>query len=264
MPAFGALIGPGDPAPRVVPGQSPAVLAIHGFGGTPVEVDLVVQVAKECGLAARAPLLAGHGRIASELAKTRFSDWHATAEAALAALLEEHAQVVLVGLSLGSLLATQLCLDHPGQVRGLALLANAFWLREPFPAQALAAYVRFPLPDVHLPKSAADIQDPEARATHLTLSAQPARAASEVWRHGRRLRRRLGEVNCAVYLAHGVLDRVCPFSNLARAAARIGSRELIERACERSGHIVTRDYDAPLVRDDLRGFFGGVRADLLR
>jgi esterase/lipase len=54
------MIGVGDPAPLAVPGRAPAVLAIHGWSGTPQEVALVVEVAGELGLEAEAPLLPGH------------------------------------------------------------------------------------------------------------------------------------------------------------------------------------------------------------
>ena len=60
---------------------------------------------------------------------------------------------------------------------------------------------------------------------------------------------------CPAYLAHGQKDRVCPVRNLRRVAARLGSARLRTRCCQRSGHIVTRDYDARLVFDDLVAFF---------
>src|SRR5256885_1158853 len=44
----GALRG-GDPSPVRVHGMGPAVLALHGYGGTPFEVRLVVEVAQELG-----------------------------------------------------------------------------------------------------------------------------------------------------------------------------------------------------------------------
>ncbi len=234
------------------------MLALHGYGGTPVEVDLVVDAAQSLGLAAHAPLLRGHGRTAADLATTRFDDWLGSAQEAFTGLSDEHGQVVVVGLSMGSLLAAELCLQQPSAVVGLGLLANAFWLRGPFPAWPLAAYHRFALPDVHLPKHGADIQEPEARQSHLTLSAQPARSAADVWAHGRRLRDRLGGIVCPAYLAHGQKDRVCPVRNLRRVASRLGSSRVQTRCCERSGHIVTRDYDAQFVREDLIELFGSL------
>src|SRR5689334_5660721 len=96
----GALRG-GDPSPVRVDGKGPAVLALHGYGGTPFEVRLVVEVAQELGLAAYAPLLPGHGTHARELARTRFPDWLAAAETALDSLVGSSGHAVVAGLSLG-------------------------------------------------------------------------------------------------------------------------------------------------------------------
>ncbi|MEZ4226276.1 MAG: alpha/beta fold hydrolase [Polyangiaceae bacterium] len=254
------LIGNGDPASRNFDGVGPGVLALHGFGGTPLEVDLVCDAARELGLAVRAPLLAGHGQSAKLLAATRYRDWLDSARDALTALLADHDQVILVGLSMGSLLATELALAQPERVTGLGLLANAFWLAEPLPSRVLALYRRVALPDFLVPKAAPDIREPAARRSHLTLGAQPVRAASEVYANGQRLRARLGELRCPVYLAHGALDRVCPAANLERVATRLGGPSLRTRLQPRAGHIVTRDYGAEDVRADLTCFFSDLRA----
>src|SRR5687768_313162 len=81
--ARGALKGPGDPSPIRVAGKAPGVLAIHGFGGTPLEIALVTDVARNLGLAALAPLLPGHGTHADDLSRARLDDWTKAAEAAL-------------------------------------------------------------------------------------------------------------------------------------------------------------------------------------
>ncbi len=58
----GRLIGPGSPAARSVPGSGRPILALHGFGGTPREVDGVLDVASELGRPGLAPLLPGQRR----------------------------------------------------------------------------------------------------------------------------------------------------------------------------------------------------------
>ncbi|HMJ09805.1 MAG TPA: hypothetical protein VK524_00295, partial [Polyangiaceae bacterium] len=95
----GHLIGIGSPAALTRSGKSPALLALHGFTGTPLEVELAVDVAEELGLAAFAPLLPGHGTHARDLAKLRFDDWLAAAEEAFDTLAREHERVVVAGLS---------------------------------------------------------------------------------------------------------------------------------------------------------------------
>src|SRR5262249_38147117 len=153
-----------------------------GFGGTPLEIALAVDVARALGRGALAPCLPGHGTHADDLASSRFEGWFGGAKSALAQLTPDEKPVIVVGISLGSVLATALLLDDPRRVRALVLLANAFWLKAPFPAWPLAFVERFNIPDFRVPKIGADIADPVARRTHLTYGEQPAHAAIEVRR----------------------------------------------------------------------------------
>ena len=107
-----------------VPGTGPAVLALHGFGATTQEVLLVIEIARELGLRALAPLLPGHGSSVHDLARMRFGDWHGAAERALETLVQENGQVIVVGSSMGSLIALDLAADHPDQVAGVGVLGS--------------------------------------------------------------------------------------------------------------------------------------------
>jgi carboxylesterase len=250
----GELVGPGDPAPIRLEGRAPAVLAIHGFGGTPLEIELVTIVAGRLGRRALAPLLPGHGTHADDLARMRWDDWARAAEAALDEVTAGGEPAVVFGLSLGSLLATHLAVTRAERVRALGLLANAFWLMSPFPAWALAAVDRFRIPDFRMPKVAADIADPEARRTHLTYGQHPVHAAVEVQKAGEMMRRRLPEVRMPTLIVHGERDRVCPAANAARVAARIGSSDVKVVMLPQSRHILTRDIDRARVAAELTTF----------
>ncbi len=238
-------LGSGDPGTRRVSGAAPGILALHGFGGTPVEVELLMDVAKGLGLQGLAPLLPGHGTHPDDLAKTRFRDWVRGAEQALSELYTHNGKqpLCVAGLSMGSLLALELALRHPERVRCLVLLSNALWLRSPFPARALDLVARLRLPDFQLPKLASDLGDPVMRKNHLTYSSQPVHAAVDLQQAAKRLRDRLGEVRCPTFLIHGAQDRLCPMKNAddaARAMVRAETRVLI---LPRSRHIVTRDIE---------------------
>lgn len=251
-------MGVGDPAPVEVKGRRPGVLAIHGWSGTPQEVLPVVNVARELGLAALAPLLPGHGTHADDLAKTTFTDWSNAGRDALHRMATPDEPCVLAGLSLGSVVAMHLAITEPERVLSLILLANATFLTSPFPTLALAAVDRLHLPDFSIPKSESDIADPEARRTNLTYSAQPVHSAIEVLRAGERVRRGLHHIRCPVFIAHGALDRVCPAANAEWVARRVGSEDRTVLLLPRSRHIITRDYDRDVLRERLRRFIARV------
>ena len=251
----GALVGRGDPSALAVAGTKPAVLALHGFGGTPSEVGLVVDVARELGVEASAPLLPGHGTHARDLARTRYPDWLRAAKDAHADLSREGQPVIVAGLSMGTLLALDLALERPEGVGGLFLMSNAVWLKTPFPGWPLALAAALRLPDIWLPKpNGADIGDPVARKNHLTYNVQPSRAAVEVLRAGRRLRRRLAGIHCPTVVIHGARDVVCSVDNVERLESRLGTKDVESLILPRSHHIVTSDVDKDQVADALRRF----------
>lgn len=249
-----ALTGAGDPSPIELPGADPAVLAIHGFGGTPLEVALVADVASELGLRALAPLLPGHGTNAHELAKTGWEDWLGVANAALDSALERGVPVIAAGLSLGSLLAAYLAATRPKDVQALVMLANATRLSSPFPAWPLRVVDCFGLADFSVPKAGADISDPEARATHLTYGMQPVRAAIHVLRAGERVEALLGDIHCPTLIVHGRRDHVCPVGNARRVAKKLGTEDQRVVILPRSFHIITRDVERDVLRRELSTF----------
>jgi len=248
-------MGVGSPETIDVQGRRPAVLAIHGFGGTPLEVELVVDVARELGLRARAPLLPGHGTDTDRLATTGFTEWFAAANAALSDLAPAGHPAVVFGLSLGSLLSAELAATRPADVLALGMLANATRLTPLTTALPLRIIERLRLPDFGIPKAGADIQDPEARRTHLTYSVQRVHGAIDVMRTGARVEREvLRDVRCPLFVAHGALDHVCPVGNAERVAAKVASTDKTVVILPRSAHIVTRDYDRDLLRAGIRKF----------
>lgn len=236
-------------------GEAPGVLALHGFGATPQEVELVVSVARDLGLRALAPLLPGHGISVEELARTRWADWRAAAEQALLDLAAT-GPVIVVGSSMGSLLALDLAASFPEHVAGVAALAAPLRLPWPFPALALAVVTGLGLPDFSVPKAGPDIRDAGGRRSQVTYARQPAYAGNDVRLAGRRVRARLGTIRCPALVAHGRYDHVCPVSNARRLYAELGTAPADKQLLilPRSYHIITRDVDRGLLRTHLHGF----------
>lgn len=253
------LIGEGAPEPLTALGRAPRVLALHGFTGTPREVALVVDVARELGLGVEAPLLPGHGQRVSELAALRFSDWLAAADQHYRRLAAQ-GPVVVAGLSMGALLALQLAAAHPQTTAGVIAMANAVWLKSPWPAWGLKLVDLLRLPDFRMPKSGADLGDREQRALHLTYNAQPIRATISLLRAGESFAAELHRVKAPTLLLHGVLDSVTPVSNAWRVAVRLGTLQKRVVLLPRSRHILTRDVERELVRAELTAFLRGLAA----
>lgn len=248
----GTLRGEGSSTPLFAAGRAPAWLALHGYCGTPEEMRLVVDVATSGGFQVEAPVLRGHCTHARDLAPLGFDDWY---EGVRASFLSAAARgpVVVVGLSLGSLLGTRLCLEYPDRVLGLGLLANAFFL-SPFPSWPLRSVDRLGLREFGVPKLGADIGDAAARRTHLSYTVQPVGPAIRLLRAAEQLFAELPRLTCPTLIVHGAKDRLCPVSNAWRVAEQIGSDRTRVVILPRSHHIVTRDYDREQLRAELTQF----------
>lgn len=248
----GTLRGEGSGTSLVAPGRAPAWLALHGYCGTPEEMRLVVEVAQSGGFQVEAPVLRGHCTHARDLAPLGFDDWY---EGVRSSFLSAAARgpVVVVGLSLGSLLATRLALEYPERVLGLALLGNAFFL-SPFPSWPLRSVDRLGLRDFGVPKLGSDIGDETARRSHLSYTVQPVGPAIRLLRAAERLFAELPRLTCPTLVVHGAKDRLCPVSNAWRVAEQIGSSRTRVVILPRSHHIVTRDFDREQLRNELTQF----------
>ncbi len=215
---------------------------------------MAVGIGRELGLRALAPLLPGHGSSVDDLAQTRFADWRRGAQEAFESL--PSGPVIVIGSSMGSLLALDLTADQPERVIGVVALATALRLGWLFPSLALSVMAALRLPDFSLPKAGADIRDPCQRKSQVTYGAQPAHAGNEVRLAGPRVERRLGQIRCPALLVHGRHDHVCPLRGARRAFSRLGTprdqKELV--ILDRSYHIVTRDVERGIVRTKIHDF----------
>jgi carboxylesterase len=251
----GQLVGPGVARTIDAPGRTPAVLAVHGFGATPQQMGTVVEAAQSLGLRVRAPMLPGHGTHARDLARTTFADWFGAAQAAFDELTADGSPALVVGQSLGGVIAAQLTLSSPGRVLGLGLLATAIRIGKG--AELTLRFLdRAHSPDFMVPKAGADIADPAARRAQLTYGENPVRAAISLVRAGMAVEARLPEITCPVFVAHGRSDHVCPVTNAARILTTIGSTDKTSLILEKSFHIITEDYDRAFLQTELTRFLG--------
>src|SRR5258708_486283 len=254
-----ALVGQGDPSAVSTEGDPsrPALLAFHGFAGTPLEVKVLTDVAARLGLSARAPRLTGHTDDVRDLMNAGWADWASDAKKALFDLRRAPTGKAIVGgLSLGALLATYLAATEPERVAGLVVLANAAWLRMSSYRLPLGLLERIGLfhNRFYLPEDGADIRDPLARSVHRTYQLNPVRSAIEVLRAGRAVRALLPKVRCPTLVIHGQLDRVCPVDNAKRFAEGIGSSDVRVRIMPGSAHIVSLDVDRDEVDREIEMF----------
>lgn len=118
------------------------VLILHGLTSSidcvsGINAPLVAQ-----GIPTRMPILRGHGAESPEaLRNVKWQDWVDDGEAALQELLTEAEEVVIVGHSMGTLVAITLAAEHTGEpwLNSVVFAAPAVQLAAPFaPGRPLA------------------------------------------------------------------------------------------------------------------------------
>jgi len=120
----------------------PAVLLIHGLGGTPAEMHPIARALSAAGHPVTTVRLAGHCGSEADLAASTWRHWLASVETAHDEAVARHGAVLVVGLCLGALLALALADRHPATVRGLALYSLPLW----YDGWSMPRYTRLLLP----------------------------------------------------------------------------------------------------------------------
>jgi carboxylesterase len=248
--ARSTLLGRG-PTEFFAPGAAPCVVGLHGFSGTAAELRPLLDRIAAAGFAVDAALLAGHGTNPTDLQKLGFDDWVAGARSRLRQIAARHGTFVLLGFSLGSLVAMELAseADRPKGLVGLVVLGNALTLG-PFTRQGLAAlsHLGSRMPDLYVFKTqSGDVRDRSALASLVTYDRHPLRAAIKTYLAGPRVQAVVGKITCPALILHGRRDRTCPWQNAVWLADHIGSKDVSVRIFERSGHVLASDFE----RDDV-------------
>jgi carboxylesterase len=256
-----AMVGQGE-REMFAEGGAPCVVAFHGFGGTAAELRPVLDAVAAAGFAVDAALLAGHGTRVEELQDATFDGWVAGAHARVLAAAQAHGRVVLLGFSLGSLVAMQIAAGAPEGLVGLVAMGNALTLKAhtsvPFAAWQLFGK---PMPDAYLLKPlAGDLVDPAALDSLVTYDRHPLRAALEVYNAGPRVRALVPRITCPTLVLHGKRDRVCSWKNATWLAEHIGTRDVSVRIFERSAHVLACDGEREEVAREVVKFVTRVGA----
>ncbi len=254
------------PIEEVVPGDAElGVLLLHGLTGTSAEMGPVAEV-----LAGRYPLwlarVAGHETSVGELARTSWRDWYASATAGADALLAVVPRIVVVGLSMGAMLAVRLAADRGHAVAAVALLspAAAFGraavrnLGPPFRWLA-AADARFPalqrwLAPLAATKGGSDIADLEVRSRHPGYRQVPLRAVLNLLQLQRLAWEDAARLTQAALVIHAANDHTAPVAAARAFFARLGSRDKRLVVLEKCFHVITVDCERDLVLAEVGQF----------
>jgi carboxylesterase len=231
-------------------------VVVHGFTGNPTSVRPLAEKLAARGFSVDVPRLPGHGTHWRDLARTRYADWRAAVDAALASMRPHVERLAVVGLSMGGLLALDAAIDRP-DVDGVVTINLPFLDREGL-LPKLAPLVARLVPA--LPASAAGLVKNDAARPGVDEKAYdmvPLAAAQSLLDQLPRVRAAATRLRRPALVVYSRDDHsVAPASSRALAGA-IAAEVLV---LERSYHLATLDHDAALLEERVAAFVGGLAA----
>lgn len=240
------------------------VLLLHGLTGTPYEVAGMAEALAEHGHAVRAPYLAGHHDM-EVLECTSWREWYRSAEAAFDALhARGQRRIVVVGFSMGALLALRLAALRGLELRGVVAisvpLAFERWKRTAISTLArMRSHPRLRSVVGVLPKRGGpDVRIRREAETSPSMRGIPYPALAELVALQGEVRELLPHVRVPLLLVHGRFDHTTPPEQSRRVAQRVSSARVEVRILPHSFHIVGVDLDRTQLGRDVVEFVDSV------
>lgn len=138
------------------PAKKGLVVFIHGIMGSPRHFDILADYIFQQGYSAASLLLPGHGCSAREFASGTAELWENHVVAEIEKLSREYSDILLVGHSMGGLLALNAAVRLSGHVQGVIVIASPFRLAI-FSAKANISRLKFIFSSKSNPIKAASI-----------------------------------------------------------------------------------------------------------
>jgi carboxylesterase len=196
--------------------------------------------------------MAGHGGVPGDLVGVAWTEWVAKAARDLDRLAGAR-RTVVVGCSMGALVACALAHDHPARVDGLVLLAPALELA--WPGRLAALLGRCGLARVIVPKAAgSDVRDPEMRHRNPGLAGVPLGAVAELTRLAAHVDRQLPGIAVPTLVLAGARDHTVTLAGARRLARRLGSGPTSVRVLPQSQHLVGIDVEQERCAEEVLSF----------
>ena len=228
--------------PFFLPGKSSHLgcLLIHGFTGAPKEMRWMGEYLAEHGYTSLGVRLTGHATHPEDMIRARYTDWLASVEDGYAMLRGSVERVILVGLSMGGILA--LLSVTTLEIAGVVAISTPYALPDDPRrriVKPLSWFVPF-MPKNKLPPGSGWF-DQEAWKDHVSYPMNPVRSIGELDRLLSEMRHALPQVRVPVLLVHSKDDGYVLPQNMESIYAALGSTEKEKMYLTGSGHVVTRD-----------------------
>jgi carboxylesterase len=237
--------------PFYFPGNSTGCLLIHGFTGTPKEMRPLGDFLVEKGYSVLGIRLSGHGTKMADIQRSHWQDWSGSVLDGWHLLQSSTDKVILMGLSMGGILALYHASFLP--VQGIVCMSTPYKLGSALEL-ALLPFLTGIYP--FKKKGESDWHDPNAAKDHIAYEKFPTRAIVQLTHLIQAMRDSLPKVTAPALLMHAKGDLVVAPKNMSRIYQELGTAEENKEMVllENSGHVVTRDSDKMTLFNNILSF----------
>jgi carboxylesterase len=210
------------------------------------------------GVRVRGVKLAGHAGQPEELGAASYDNWYESAVNGLEELRQHGEPIVVVGLSMGAVLAARLTADQGESIAGVTLLAPAFFLpaSTTLALRALRGVLGSIVERIYLLNPAgSDIHDAAARSVHPSARLMPLSAPLKLLDLNAVVKPMLARITQPALVMHARHDHTCPMrKNVDYVMRHLGSAEKRAIELDESYHVITVDSEKERVVDEVAGF----------
>ena len=229
-------------------GGSHGVLVLHGFTGNPQSMRPLAEAVAAAGFTVELPLLPGHGTAIEDMVPTRWADWCGAAETAYEALATRCDRVLVAGLSMGGTLACWLAERHP-DIAGMAVVNP---LVDPPASDFRAALADLVAQGTEVIDGIGSDINKEG-VVEAAYPGTPLSATLSLFDGVDAVHAALSAIHCPTLLLSSREDHVVPVVSGDVLERSVGGP--VERVhLERSYHVATLDWDAPVIEERVVAF----------
>lgn len=222
--------------PLFLLGGDCGVLLIHGFTGSPAEVGMLGEFLHKEGYTVLAPRLSGHGTTVEDMATTKWPHWYSSVEDAYHILKAICSRIVVIGLSMGGLLALKLGTEY--QVDKIVSLSTPIFIVDKR-LQLLPVYQMF---RSFIPKKRKTYADIAPKYT-VSYGFTPLRSLSSLLELIQHVDTLLSNIDVPLLIIQGKHDHTVQSRSAQYIYDKAGTIEKKLIWLEKSGHIITIDIE---------------------
>lgn len=216
------------------------VLVIHGFSGTPLSLEPLINSLEKKGFNIEAPLLKGHGTKWEDSINVKYADWTDDVESSFMKLKKRVKNIFVAGLSMGGTLALQLAQSHE-DIKGIILINHAIFIND------LRLFFN-PLFKFFIPSAkgiAGDIKKPKTK--EIAYDYVSSKASDELVKLIKEVKANMSCVDQPLLIFKSKTDHVIKIKSVFYTIKKVSSGKIEIFYLNDSYHVATLDNDSGFI-----------------